>query len=518
MGMRFNLSSANWLAYLLEPKARIPKLGEDWEEKETLRIFLRKLSNRFYSSRQTEFYLKQIANRAERLLDHLEERRQDGFPSDFLLEVRTFLGDRPWIALIIPSGHDNELDRMLCDEEFLKYLVSVRPEDPGLILQLEEPPEGAFSLLDVFPGFNTALNESTNWPGVLVWRPEGDSVFLPLGSRSRHNIEEHAHWIFSHLATSLAFDLGLLKTQYVREFPGVVEDRNSLINFLQLSDLHLGSNEANQRLPRVQQLVRNVVEELGSSSRIVPVISGDLMDSPHDKHLNTVRGFIDFLQGLSTEEPVIVLGNHDVRKNGYLNDDYRPAIQLSQSKTVWYDQERIGLLCVNSVAKGKLARGFVGESQLMDIGSEIDRKNNNADYTLVAMLHHHPVAVDYPEWYSRPFYERILGTGFEKTDKLEDAGQFINFTKQRHVAVIIHGHKHIPQVTQTEEGVPVYGCGSTVGKVATTDGGTFMSLNIISVNSQTNAISGRLLAERIPGGGLVEQRRHEIIMRSHSPR
>lgn len=511
--MRFNLSSANWLAYLIEPNARVPKLGESWEERETLRLFLRKLSKRFYSSRRSEYRFEQLAHRAERFLDHMDHDECNGISLDFLQELRSFLRGRPWTALIIPSGKDYKLDNKLCDEEFLRFLVGVRPEDPGLILQLEDPPQEAFSLTDVFPAFKNALNESTNWPGILVWRPEGDSVYFPLGMR---NIDKHAHWIFSHLATSLAFDLGVFKSQYIRDFPEIIEGKNKLINFVQLSDLHLGSKEANQRLPRVQQLVRNIVEELGDSSKVVPIVTGDLMDSPDDKHLNIVRSFLDFLNGLGTDEPVIVLGNHDVRKDGYLNENYKTAFNLPNSRAVWFDEEQTGLLCVNSVTGGKLARGYVGEAQLMDLGSEIDRKRNNNEFTLLAMLHHHPVEVSYPEWYLRPFYERMLGSKFEKTDQLEDADLFLEFINQRKIASIIHGHKHIPQLTKTSSGTPVFGCGSTVGKVATTDGGTYMSMNIISVNNSTNTVSGRLLAERIPGGGLVEERRHEMVMRKNT--
>jgi len=269
-------------------------------------------------------------------------------------------------------------------------------------------------------------------------------------------------------------------------------------------------------LPRVQQLVRNIVEELGDSSKVVPIVTGDLMDSPDDKHLNIVRSFLDFLNGLGTDEPVIVLGNHDVRKDGYLNENYKTAFNLPNSRAVWFDEEQTGLLCVNSVTGGKLARGYVGEAQLMDLGSEIDRKRNNNEFTLLAMLHHHPVEVSYPEWYLRPFYERMLGSKFEKTDQLEDADLFLEFINQRKIASIIHGHKHIPQLTKTSSGTPVFGCGSTVGKVATTDVGTYMSMNIISVNNSTNTVSGRLLAERIPGGGLVEERRHEMVMRKNT--
>lgn len=37
-----------------------------------------------------------------------------------------------------------------------------------------------------------------------------------------------------------------------------------------------------------------------------------------------------------------------------------------------------------------------------------------------------------------------------------------------------------------------------------------------SVNRRSRKLSGRLLAERIPGGGIVEQKRHEIMLRTRT--
>lgn len=41
-----------------------------------------------------------------------------------------------------------------------------------------------------------------------------------------------------------------------------------------------------------------------------------------------------------------------------------------------------------------------------------------------------------------------------------------------------------------------------------------MSVNVVSVDGQTRRVTSRLLAERAPGGGLKEQKRHEYILRS----
>jgi 3',5'-cyclic AMP phosphodiesterase CpdA len=198
----------------------------------------------------------------------------------------------------------------------------------------------------------------------------------------------------------------------------------------------------------------------------------------------------------------------------YLSENLRMVLRVpgAAARVTWYDDAKVGLVCANSVIDGRLARGHVGEQQLIDLGNEIDRKANSRDYVMLGAIHHHPTPVDHPEWYARPFYERILGRSFERTEALEDADLFLAFAEQRAFSAILHGHKHIPRVGKTPKtGIPVYGCGSSVGKVATRDGTAYMSINVVTVDTSSGQVVGRLLAERIPGAGLVEERRHEVF-------
>jgi predicted phosphodiesterase len=80
---------------------------------------------------------------------------------------------------------------------------------------------------------------------------------------------------------------------------------------------------------------------------------------------------------------------------------------------------------------------------------------------------------------------------------------------------LLHGHKHIPRAT-VHDGTAIVGCGSSVGKVGTRDGQPYMSINVVSVDGKERRVTSRLLAERIPGGGLVEQQRHELVLRTRA--
>ncbi len=240
------------------------------------------------------------------------------------------------------------------------------------------------------------------------------------------------------------------------------------------------------------------------------------MDSPTDTNINDVRLFLDFLS-TGTEQPVVLLGNHDVRDNGYLAENYGMLMRLpgALGGVTWFDDLQLGVVSFNSVMDGKLAQGYVGAEQLMDLGNQIERKVAAGDYSLIGALHHHPTPVECPDWYTSPWYERVLGRTFERTEALIDADAFVRFAEERRLIALLHGHKHIPRIDKTARaGIPIYGCGSSVGKVLTRDRhGTYMSINVVSVDTLRRRVSGRLLAERIPGAALEETDRHEMVYR-----
>jgi hypothetical protein len=449
-------------------------------------------------------------------MEHDEHTLSQGIPHEMIQDLRSFFRDRSWTAFIIPSGQNEEIDKFLCSPSFLGNLVLIPSNTSGLILQLDEAPQDPFSLTDVFPAFRIALNEATQWPGVLIWTRTGDTVFIPLPTDNIEVTREAIRDIFLELGRRPYLDLEyfiLRQQRMVR----LRKSPKSLFHIIHLSDIHLGSKEASQRISRVQQLVRNIIGQLETESKIVPLITGDLMDTPSKRCRDDVRLFMDFLSNLGTESPRMILGNHDVRKSGWLRNSYKTAFSLPSiaSGVVWYDEHKVGLVCFNSVIKGRLARGYIGPEQLLDMGNEIDRKKDWEEYALIGALHH-PIPVNIPEWYSEPFYERVLGNWYEQTDALEDADSFVDFAEKRKMVALLHGHKHIPRITKTPiAGIPVFGCGSTVSKLSTQDGGLYMSINIITLNKATGQLSGRLLAERIPGGGLTDYKHHEVIHRAN---
>jgi hypothetical protein len=105
------------------------------------------------------------------------------------------------------------------------------------------------------------------------------------------------------------------------------------------------------------------------------------------------------------------------------------------------------------------------------------------------------------------------------TVALEDGDEFVEFVESRRFGAVLHGHKHIPRIAVTPNGkIPVFGCGSSVGKVETNDRKPYLSVNVLSFEPESRRITCRLLAERMPGAGLFEDSRHEVIHIGGRPR
>jgi Calcineurin-like phosphoesterase len=509
MGFRFSIEHANWLAHILQPVGATPRLEHDSEERETLRAFVETFEHNFFASRPESRRLRDLLRE---VLHDIRFDRQS--PSAALRALREYFRDAPWVALLLPSGNHAESDRLLTDRGLLAELVSIGPEGPGIILQLESGQREEIVLDHVFPAFKVAFADVTRWPGLLVWTPSGDAVFFEL-SKNVPVVRERLRWLVSRLSGSYGQpDLQSIRTEYGLKILSARPDPSPL-RILHLSDLHLGSDLARRRLDRVQTILGSVVNELGEDGPIVPVITGDLMDSPSEENLGDVRSFMSFLLSLGIEKPVVVLGNHDVREDGWLSDKLRHAINISTTPVTWIDDHAVGFACFNSVNGGRLARGWLGEQELTHVGNALDGQPEKASsYTMIGVLHHHPIPVELPSWYKQAWYERLLGTAFEKTEALEDADAFLAWLKTRGVAAVLHGHKHIPRFDM-HDGIAIVGCGSTVGKVDTSvKGRTYISLNVITVDRSQSLLGCRLRAERIPGAGLESMASHEMVLKS----
>lgn len=512
MGLQFDLETANWMAFVVDHRLPVPPL-ESTVQRNRLLAFLDQFEERFFSTATREAELRETVHRARgRLLESQDPR---GI-ADAIEEIRYRFQGRYWTALILPSGDDPELDQYLCSPAFLQMLLDVI-RVPGLVLQLVEPPGRRLVLDQIFPAMQFALADSSAWPGLLVWSSRDEGAFFPFGRRDRASIDERARWIIEKTSDERMFrhrsivELGDL---YLVAFPDL-KPTGAQLHILQISDLHLGSPEASTRLPRVEQHIERLVRELGNGT-VVPVVTGDLMDSPTDRNLDDVRRFIRSLSNLGGAAPLVVLGNHDVRKDGWLRRMLGRALQIPTTHGVhWYDEARVGIACFNSVVNGRLARGYIGERQWIDISNALDAGGHRSGFAVVGVLHHHPIPVPVPDWITKPFYERFMPTAFEGTTVLEDAESFVHKAEAVPMAAILHGHEHIPALGETPSlGIPVFGCGSSVGKIRTRNAHeTCIAINVVTIDVERQYVTGRILAERMVGAGLSPIDRYGMVYR-----
>ncbi len=133
MGFRFDLTTANWIATVLEPGAPVPPLSGSGEQFERLANFLDTFGERYYSSPSNVEELGGVTRRMAGTL------RESGGSSEVIAdaigELRAFFRHTPWTALIVPSGEDMELDAFLCSPQFLHELIRPSPDFPGVVLR-----------------------------------------------------------------------------------------------------------------------------------------------------------------------------------------------------------------------------------------------------------------------------------------------------------------------------------------------------------------------------------------------
>jgi Calcineurin-like phosphoesterase len=519
VGLRFDINLANWISFVIDEHADVPPFAEpqafdsDLQTSEALGAFLHNLKRGLFSTAQGE---AEFGSRIDRVLAHMGAGRPVG-QAEFAL-LRQYFNPRDWTGLLLPGGGEkhHSFDRWICSPELLRSVVDANWATRGLLLQLDEPPRSVFALTDVFPAFSAALEQRTVWPALLAWTTANDVGVFPLSTDKAAAIQS-LQWLVGRLGKTTARDLVAdYHRHWVHRRPG----RTPAV-IIHISDIHLGSPEAGVRLPRLESLLTELVERYRRRGcEVVVLLTGDLMDTPGLDNLDRVRAFLRFLRTLQSRAPVVLIGNHDVREDGFMSEELRAALQLplggGPSGVFVFEDCGVCVVAVNSVVQGyvgRFATGFVGERQMIDLANELDRLKTRSEYTIVAAIHHHPTPVEQPDWYLERWYEKVLGRWFERTERLVDAADFLEFLKSQGVGLVLHGHKHIPRVdTVPGSSVPIVGCGSSVGKVPTVDGSPFLSINVITLDRANKKIAAQLLASRAAGGRLAVHAEHEAVM------
>lgn len=515
MGFSFSLKNANAVGHLIEGNV-ITFLDESSKSNEMLQPnieFIDRLVNRTHE----DFFMSEIywdelypdinwlRKTWQEVKGEFRELRSSNLSEQQFLRQSRLLGFMRALSrvlsrckiktLLLPGFKDTPLDHLMRERHFLHDLVRIHPGDSALILQIKERLQKRdTSILNVFSKFEKAYNNIDLWPGVLLWNDD-DSLFLKVDNEKElvniYEILKYERGSFNYL-----------RTHYERK-----QEEKKHAYFFHLSDLHFGNQESNRRKLRLTKILETHLSTLSDKSTAIPIITGDLMDSPTTTNKNTYLEFCELIQSKGFEKPIQLLGNHDIDTSGILKrlSTQKSVISsLSGSNNIEILRDLdLAFIRFNSNTGGELAQGKIGTDQLMNIGNEIDSIPEKEKLNFIALLHHHPKLIENPDWYAREWYEALLGKiNLEKTMKLVDADIFLKWIENRGIKLVLHGHKHIPKIHNHND-ITIVSAGSSTGKIKhKEDGKTFMTYNLIKYDIENKKpVSCSIIAEEILGSG-----------------
>jgi len=515
MGYSFSIKNINSVGHLVEGNVAtfLKQCSSSPEILDPNIIFLDNLINRteedFYTS---EFFWRSMFHDVERLRAEWREikpRLEDlvrykgellhinryGQILSFLKRLSNILSRCKVKSILLPGFGDSHLNETMLDKKLLRHLVRIHPGDTALILQLKERIySNEIELFNVFKKFDVALNKVEQWPGVLLWNDK-DSLFIPIKKES--DISD----IFEVLRyENDSFDF--LRDEFTKK-----EDPKKYSYLFHLSDLHFGNKIAEKRKMRIVKILENQLGQLEESTMSIPIITGDLMDTPNMANKQAYSEFVELIISKGFENPIHILGNHDVDTGGFIKrlTSEKAVIQalLTPKKIEIINELNLGIIKFDSNYGGEFAQGKIGEDQFADMGNEFESIKNRDKINFIAILHHHPLEVKNPDWYKNTWYETLLGgKGHEQTMKLVDADIFLQWIESRNIKVVLHGHKHIPKI-QKHNDVTIIGAGSSSGSIKHRESGkTYLSYNLIKYDNELNKpVSCTIIAEEILGAG-----------------
>lgn len=397
-------------------------------------------------------------------------------------------------SLLLPQFRHDKSDFMT-SEHILHKLLRWHPEDSCLILQPQDrPSKNRVTIFDAFPNFDVALKQIDLWPAVMFWDREEDFAFVPVKSKGELiDLYEMLHFERNSIAQ-------------LKRYANIKKESSHY--YFHLSDLHLGIKNIEVSERRLKSLIKTQLSTLEPDDKIDFIVTGDAVNSPSKVNSMEYIDFSEFLESKSGEEPIFVLGNHDVNKSGLAfnrNNQMLADVVGGYPKIKIAKDINVIFLLFNSNTNGNLAEGEIGQAQMSEMGNIIDKIPELWKYKLVTVLHHHVAPIEKPDFYDERWYKKMIPKGFlEDSLRLLDADLFLEWMKRRNVKLVLHGHKHIPFISE-QEGIHIISCGSSTGQVAHKDRRkTYLSYNLLKFTKDSVICSQ--FAEELLGAGVKDIR------------
>lgn len=511
MGFRFNLESANTVANLTCGRiySCYDGIYSSYENYESFLYFLETFPQNIYSNRQEYIYrdIYEIQREIREFgYQEINDKFNDSFDKEFYNEFRnkhilnclrqlSLIFDHCRVkSLLLPSFKNSKaeyMDDFMISERTMRKLFGWHPADSCLILQPQERLyRNSITIFDAFPNFDVALKQADLWPAVMFWNRENEFAFVPVRSKSE----------LENLYEMLYFERNSITE--LKRYANRKKESNHY--YFHLSDLHFGTKNIDVTERRLKSLIKTQLSTLEVDDKVDFIVTGDAVDSPTRANNNEYYDFSDFLESKSGKEPIFVLGNHDVNKVGlaFNRNNQTIANAVGRYPKIEIDNDiNVIFLLFNSNTNGNLAEGKIGQEQMSEMGNILDRIPNIWEYKLVAILHHHVTNIEKPDFYDERWYKKILPKDFlENSLRLIDADVFLEWLKLRNVNLVLHGHKHIPFISE-HKGIHIISCGSSTGQITHKDKSkTYLSYNLLKFTKDTVVCTQ--FAEELLGAGV----------------
>lgn len=393
-------------------------------------------------------------------------------------------------ALLIPGPSGSRENEYIASEELLYDIVRYHPDDSCLILQIKGELCDSNYIDNIDITFCHIYENPDILPAILVWSGAFSSLIPLYGDKK--NIKKTLYEVFDiiHAYRPRERTIGESYSEWNRYNASIIMNLNMFKSsimekrfayFLHLSDLHFGFSP-NIDYDKKDQLLRQIYYitnklKWRQGAKVYPVITGDLVDSPKGYLKPTFKDFKKLLKlEAGTEDAICVLGNHDVKPSGYLPDissnsnikKIRDSVIEKSKKVILIKHLRIMLIKINSTNYTKteqaisLAKGRIGTEQLKELEDEMSKINNASEYVKLVLLHHHPVEFDISDTKAM-FLKKVKASYVKNNLKLEDSQEFLDWAVKHDIKYILHGHRHIPFITDYN-GIKIIAAGSSTAK------------------------------------------------------
>jgi calcineurin-like phosphoesterase family protein len=349
--------------------------------------------------------------------------------------------------------------------------------------------------LDPFPIVQKALRATRDSKVTVCWTADGRAVTVSDRKASPRDLLEMSN--------------GLPPSRLWRELKKIDAPQERANHILQISDLHFGSKFAGQEKVNYvkQHLIAKMKAAHAAGDKVQIVMTGDAMDSPKEKYKAAFESFNNELSTVAGVDTIIIPGNHDSKRRGFLPNFGSPAVTLPWKKVVYSVHCDAIFLCFDTSIGTVMAKGNISNEQFLEVATELSQQGLDTGHDSImriALTHHHPFSRSEDETDVIPF----LGLKEERWLRMNNGEQLVKWCAGNRIPLILHGHKHHPRFIGQEieadgrtVSVRAVGCGSTLGAE-----GKPLSYNWITLQPPTSQWTVSYFADPGDGSGFKEKR------------